>query len=210
MTASWQPLPPPPPPSPTGKPWYQRWWTLVLLGIAILVAAEVLSTDEGPPETEVASEQIVAEPAPEPEPEPEPEPRQEPAPEPELEHDWPSEEAYSLDMLDSLGAIMEVLGTVSDASNQWPNISNAELATIATEGQLIINDHQDRFRGTTPPTTWQRAHDLSLESWDLLDESLGLFARGMRMEDPVMIGEAAHLMEQGALMMERATDATPY
>lgn len=208
MTASWQPLPPPPPP--TSTPWYRRWWGVALVVVGLFLAIGVLTDDEADePEVEVASEQITAEPEPEPAPEPEPEPEPEPTPEPEPEHDWPSERAYALDLLDSADSVAQLLGLVAEATDLYPTISNAELATIVTEAQFTLETHRSRFHGTTPPAMFQESHDLALESWDLLDESLGLFARGVRAEDPILVGEAAHLMEQGSLMMERSTAALP-
>lgn len=200
MTASWRTIPPPPPPSPSPTPWYKRWWGVALIAVLALGAVSIALDDDEPTPAPVAQEEpetVESEAAPVPEPEPEPEPA--PAP----TSDWPDENTYALELLTGLEATIQILEVTTDASEAYPSLTNMELATVTTEAQVTLEDVVGNFQGKVPPERYAEAHSYALESWELIDEAFGTFARGMRADDPSLVGEAAHLMEQAHVVMDR-------
>lgn len=125
--------------------------------------------------------------------------------------DWPSEAAYTADLLDTTSKVATMLDTYAQAAFAAADgeITVAQFADLADTLRDSLRTHRDYFRGTTAPEGYGRSHSLLLQALDKMDEAAAKASRGARSMDLDLIDEASTIMDEGTRLVQQAADALP-
>lgn len=130
-----------------------------------------------------------------------------PAPEPEPVDELPNDELiYLMDLYDSLDNATNIMIVVSEAYEMWPAISAEEVIALTEEGRTSLATHIDHFNDVDPPARFEETHDLTLESWTLMDEAWAIAIEGLETMDTGKLAESTGIILRANDKLEEASD----